>query len=121
MANSKPDVSVEYDGMGTCIEAYLTVDGHTVSTISANSPTSNDLTDVALKGALAALRKHLRGKTDTRKKVRPDVTASFVQDSDIVNVAAGGKTVCYVIMEPKRKKDAVSFIGGGIRHLTEAQ
>lgn len=50
------EVTVDYEGMGTCIEAYIKVGGKTVCTIGASSPEANDLTDTVVRAAIAALR-----------------------------------------------------------------
>ena len=46
MAKKKtPVLSVDYEGMGTCIAADLKIDGKRVCTVTAASPENNDQTD----------------------------------------------------------------------------
>lgn len=56
-------VEVDYEGMGTCIEATITVDGKYVTTICAFNAEGNDATRIAVDGAMKALKAKYEGPT----------------------------------------------------------
>lgn len=52
---AKPKVTVEYEGMGTCIDAQIKIGDTRVIAISACEPEFNDITRIVIKKAVEIL------------------------------------------------------------------
>jgi hypothetical protein len=63
----KKVATIDYEGMGTHIEAYVKINKKVVTTINSTSTRHNEITEVAVQGALRAVKKYLKEKENEQR------------------------------------------------------